>query len=168
VSLSLYEISVPVLITGLQRMSRFLDHGRRLAEEKGFTEDTVLTARIAPDMMPLIAQVQRASDTAKFVAVRIGRVQNRVMADHEKTFLEAQARIANTVEFLREVQASSFEGRERDEIIVPAPSGDHVFTAQAYVLEFALPNFFFHVTTAYNVLRHLGTPVGKRHFLGWE
>jgi uncharacterized protein len=86
VSLSLYEISVPVLITGLQRMSRFLEHGRRFAEGRNLTEESVLATRLAPDMMPLVAQIQRASDTAKFVAVRVGRVEYRVMADHEKTF----------------------------------------------------------------------------------
>jgi uncharacterized protein len=167
-SLSLYDITVPVMIQGMNHASAVLERGRTFASQKGLSDEAVLEARLASDMMTLMGQIQRASDTAKLTAVRIGQVSSVPMADTETTFNEAQTRIAATIGFLRSVPASAFDGRDDAEIVLPVPTGRRVYSARNYVLEFALPNFFFHVTTAYGLLRSLGVPVGKRHFLGWE
>jgi hypothetical protein len=167
-ALSLYDISIPVMIRGMAHAASVLERGRVFAEEKRLSDDAILGARLAPDMMPLIGQIQRASDTAKFAAVRIGQIPNVPMADQETTFDQAQARIAATVRLLENTPPRSFDGRDDAEIILPVQNGKRDYTGRSYVLEFVLPNFFFHVTTSYDILRNLGAPVGKRHFLGWE
>lgn len=165
-SLSLYDVSVPVFIRTLGSMSAFLEKGRAFAEEKGMPHQELLEARLFPDMAPLTAQIQRASDAAKFVAVRVAQVQNVGFEDTEASFAELQTRIARTVEFLKAVPANSMDGREEAEVVLTMRHGSVSFTGRDYVLNFALPNFFFHVTTAYALLRHKGVPVGKRDFLG--
>jgi hypothetical protein len=167
-SLSLYEITVPVMIAGLGNMSKFLERGRAYADEKGIAHVKLLNARLADDMMSLVEQVQRASDTAKRAAVRVGLVDNIAMPDHETTFDDLQARISATVSFLERVPPTAFEPQADAQLVVQLPGGDRVFTGRSYLLGFALPNFFFHITTAYDLLRHLGVPIGKRDFLGWR
>lgn len=164
--LSLYDASVPVFIRALGNMSAFLEKGRAFADEKGMPHSELLEARLFPDMAALPAQVQRASDSAKFVAVRVGQVENVAFEDNEKSFDDLQTRIAKTVDFLRTVPADSLDGREEAEIVLTMRAGTVTFTGSSYVLGFALPNFFFHVTTAYGLLRHKGVPVGKRDYLG--
>lgn len=166
-SLSLYEITVPVMVTGFGNMSKFLDRGRAYADEKGIAHVKLLNARLADDMMSLVEQVQRASDTARRAAVRVGLVDDIAMPDHETTFEDLQARISATVAFLATVPPTAFERQADAELVVQFPGGQRVFTGRSYILGFALPNFFFHVTTAYDLLRHMGVPIGKRHFLGW-
>jgi len=167
-SLSLYEITIPVMIAGLGNMSNFLDRGRAYADEKGIAHVKLLNARLADDMMSLVEQVQRASDTAKNAAVRVARVDNLAMPDRETTFEDLQARISATVSFLAAVPPAAFERQADAELVVQLPGGQRVFTARSYILGFALPNFFFHITTAYDLLRHSGVPIGKRDFLGWR
>ena len=167
-SLSLYEITVPVMIAGFGNMSNFLDRGRAYADEKGIAHVKLLNARLADDMMSLVEQVQRASDTAKSAVVRVARVDNVAMPDRETTFDDLQARISATVSFLAAVPATAFEGRADAELVVQFAGGQRVFTGRSYLLGFALPNFFFHITTAYDLLRHSGVPIGKRDFLGWR
>src|SRR5260221_3837535 len=167
-SLSLYEITIPVMIAGFGNMSKCLDRGRAYADEKGIAHVKLLNARLADDMMSLVEQVQRASDTAKRAAVRVGLVDNIAMPDHETTFEDLQARISATVSFLATVPPPAFERQADAELIVQLPGGQRVFTGRSYILGFALPNFFFHITTAYDLLRHLGVPIGKRDFLGWR
>jgi uncharacterized protein len=119
-------------------------------------------------MMSLVEQVQRASDTARFAAVRLGGVQNVAMPDREKTFEDLQARIASTVAFLEALAPAAFEGKTDAAVVVQFATGQRVFTGRNYLLSFALPNFFFHVTTAYDLLRHMGVPIGKLDYLGWR
>ena len=166
--LSLYEITVPVMISAFDNMSKFLDRGRAYADEKGIAHAELLDARLADDMMTLVQQVQRASDTARLAAVRVGRVNNIAMPDHETTFEDLRARIAATISFLRGVPPTAFERREDAEVVAEFATGKRVFTGRSYLLGFTLPNFFFHTTTAYNLLRHLGVPLGKADFLGWR
>ena len=167
-SLSLYEITVPVMIASFGNMSKFLDRGRDYADEKGIAHVNLLNARLADDMMTLVQQVQRASETARLAAVRVARVDNITMPDHEKTFDDLQARISATVSFLAAVPPAAFEGRADTELVAPFGSGQRVFTGRSYILGFSLPNFFFHITTAYDLLRHSGVPLGKLDFLGWR
>lgn len=167
-SLSLYEISVPVMIRGLKIASALLQRGATFALDEGIAEDVLLTKRLWPDMLPLTGQIQRASDTAKFTAVRVGQAENLPMADNESTFESLQHRINTTVAFLEGVDPKGYAGRETAEITLPGGKTAHHYSGQSYLLEFALPNFWFHVTTTYDILRAAGVPIGKRHFLGWE
>ena len=167
-SLSLYEITIPVMIAAFDHMSKFLDRGRAYADEKGIGRAKLLNARLADDMMTLIQQVQRASDTARLSAVRVAQVDNVAMPDRETTFEELQERISATVSFLSAVPPSAYEGRANAEVVAQFAGVQRVFTGRSYLLEFSLPNFFFHVTTAYDLLRHLGVPLGKQDFLGWR
>lgn len=165
-SLSLYEVTVPVFIRAFGNLSENLEKGRAFADGNNLAHAELLEARLFPDMAPLTAQIQRASDAAKLAAVRVGQVETVAMADNETSFDELQARIAATVAFLKSVPSDSMDGREQAEVVVTTPSNSLTFTARDYVLGFAIPNFFFHVTTAYALLRHKGVPLGKLDFLG--
>ncbi|SMC91629.1 DUF1993 domain-containing protein [Rhizobium sp. RU36D] len=164
-ALSLYDVSVPVFIRGFDNLAAILNKGRAHAASTGMSESDLLEARLFPDMGNLITQIQRASDTAKFAAVRVGQVEGPAMADEETTFDDLQARIAKTVDFLKSVPSSAFDGREGAQVELKNRGGSRMFTAEDYLLTFALPNFFFHVTTAYALLRHKGVPVGKADYL---
>ncbi|MBX3529918.1 MAG: DUF1993 domain-containing protein [Rhizobiaceae bacterium] len=164
-SISLYEISIPVFLRGLANLSYVLEKGAAFADEKGMSHAELTEARLFPDMLPLTGQIQRASDTAKFVPVRVGGVENLPMPDNEVTFADMQARVATTVDFLKAMPADAFNGADDREVIVKGRTGDRVYTGRSYLLDFALPNFFFHTTTAYGILRHKGVPVGKMDFL---
>jgi hypothetical protein len=117
-------------------------------------------------MLPLTGQIQRASDSAKFVPVRVGGVENVPFSDDEVTFADLHARIEKTVAFLKDVVPASMADREDIEVVLKTRSGETTFNGKSYVLGFALPNFYFHVTTAYAILRHKGVPVGKMDYLG--
>jgi len=163
---TLYDISVPAFIRGLSNMAAFLEKGRAYAAEQGWAESALTEARLYEDMAPLTSQIQRASDSAKFVAVRVGGVENKSFADEEVTFADLQQRIAATIEFLKAAPREGFDGKDDAEVIVKTPSRDIRFTARDYVIGFALPNFYFHETVAYALLRSKGVPVGKMDFLG--
>jgi hypothetical protein len=158
---SLYAVTIPVFL----RMLGNLDHILAKAANSGVDEQTLLEARLIDDMLPLTRQVQTASDTARFTAVRVGQAEPEAMADEEKTLPELRHRIAKTITYLQKVDPAGFEGREGAEVILKMASGDIPFTGLSYVTDFALPNFFFHVTTAYALLRMKGVPLGKIDFL---
>jgi hypothetical protein len=164
--LSLYDISVPVFIRVLGNLSEVLKKGEAFADEKGIPHAQLLEARLIEDMLPLTGQIQRASDSAKFVPVRVGQVENVSMADDEVTFADLYARIDKTVAFLKAVDPTSMDGREEAEVVVKTRNGSTTFTGSNYLLGFAVPNFYFHVTTAYAILRHKGVPVGKLDYIG--
>jgi hypothetical protein len=165
-SLSLYESSITAFLRGFASLSAILERGRAFADEQGIAHDEFLNARLIADMAPLTAQIQRCSDTAKNAAVRVGQVASVAMPDTETSFDELQARIAATVAFLKAVPAESFEGREEAGVTLPTQSGEMRFTAREYVQAFALPNFYFHLTMAYALLRMKGVPLGKLDYLG--
>jgi uncharacterized protein len=164
---SLYDLTVPVYIRSLTNLSAILAKGEAWAAEKGLDPADLLATRLAEDMHPLPTQIQRASDTAKGVMVRVGGVDNAVYEDNEKTFAELEERIRKTIAFLRSVPREKLDGREDASVTLNLPDGRaSPFTGQSFVLGFAIPNFFFHVTTAYALLRHRGVPVGKLDYLG--
>jgi hypothetical protein len=165
-SLSLYDVSIPAFLRGFANLSAIIEKGRAYADEQGIAHEELLQARLIADMAPLTAQIQRCSDTAKGVAVRIGQVDNVAMPDTETSFDELQARIAATVAFLEAVPAESFDGREAATVTVKTAAGETSLAGLDFVLGFALPNFFFHVTTAYDLLRMKGVPLGKLDYLG--
>lgn len=163
---SLYDISMPVFIRALENLDRILDKAAAWSGEQERSADDLAEARLASDMLPLAGQIQRASDTAKGVAARVGGLEPVAMADEEKTISDLKERIARTIAVLRAVPAAAFDGKADAAVELKTPSATYRFTGQSYVTEFAIPNFFFHVTTAYAVLRKEGVPIGKSDYLG--
>jgi hypothetical protein len=166
-SISMYQASIPVLIRGLENLSHLLSKGAAHAEAKKI-EPTVLTsARLFPDMFPLSRQVQIATDTAKGAGSRLAGIENPSFPDTETTFPELQQRIEKTIAFLKGIKSEQIDGSESRPVVLQTRSkGDIHFTGQNYLLQQALPNFFFHVTTAYGILRHNGVEIGKWDYYG--
>lgn len=165
-SVSMYRISVPVFVRGLKALSGVLKKGEEHAKEQGLPPSELIEARLAPDMFALAAQIQRASDTAKFCVKRVLDVEAPTFNDEEASFEELQQRIAATIAYLESVPETKFEGSERRTVTLNFGEFKPSFSGADYVFDFALPNFYFHVATAYDILRHMGVPVGKRDFLG--
>jgi hypothetical protein len=165
-ALSLYDLSVPVFTRGLGQLTHLLDKSLVHATANGVDPATLVEARLAPDMLTLAGQVQRASDACKLGTARIAGLTAPSFPDEEKTWDDLLARIAKTQDFLKTVERAQVDGQEEREVVIKTGGGEARFTAQRYLLQFALPNFFFHVTTAYDVLRHKGMPVGKLDYLG--
>ena len=165
-TISMYSASVPVFKHMLGSLADVLAKGAAHAEARKIDPSVLLTERLAPDMFALTRQVQIASDTAKGAAARLAGVEMPKYEDNEATFAELAARIAKTVAFLDSIPASAIDGSEDRDVTITLRSGDLHFKGERYLLHWALPNFFFHVTTAYNLLRHDGVEIGKRDFLG--
>ena len=165
-SLSLYDVSIPPMIRMLENLSKILDKAVAQAKEKNIPISGLLEARLAPDMHPFPRQIQIASDAAKGAAARLAGVEAPAMPDTEATFPELQARIAKTIAFLKSVKPEQFKGAEDRTITLKFPQGEMTFSGRDFLNGFALPNFYFHVTTAYGLLRHKGIEVGKRDYLG--
>ena len=162
----LYDLTVPAFIRGLRNLSAILEKAAAHAEEKGIDPLTLTSARLIDDMAPLTAQVQFASDSAKGAIIRIGELDPLPMPDTEQSFAELQERIAKTIAFLESVPRERIDGREDAQVVLKTPRGDFPFTGRSHALGFALPNFYFHVTTAYALLRQAGVPIGKLDYLG--
>ncbi len=165
-AIGLYEVTVPVLLRGLERLGAVLENGRAFAEAEEIDPAEFLDARLIADMLPLTGQVQRASDTAKFVAVRIGGVANERFEDTEKSFEDLQDRIARTRTFLEAVPRAAIDDNAGAMLSVNIGRTPVTIGATDYALKFGLPNFFFHVVTAYDLLRHKGVPIGKNDYIG--
>jgi len=165
-TLSLYDISVPALLRGLENLSAQICKAVAFAAERGIDEQELVQARLIEDMIPFVRQVQIATDTAKFCAARLAQVQAPAWADEETTFAELQARVARAIDYLRAVPRGDIDGKEQAAIDFRA--GQHAlhFTGQDYVRSFVLPNFYFHCSVAYAILRHKGVPLGKMDYLG--
>jgi len=165
-TVTIYEFSIPPMIRALSNLSKILDKAASQAKAKDMPAQKLAEGRLAPDMHPLTFQIQTASDTAKGCAARLAGIAPPSMADTEKTLPELQERIAKTVAFLESVKPEQLAGAEDREVVLKFPSGEMKFTGRDYVNGFAMPNFYFHVTTAYAILRHNGIEIGKRDFLG--
>lgn len=162
----LYALTTPIFVRALTNLDKILDKGRAFAAEKGISEQELLDGRLIEDMGNLISQIQRASDSAKGCMVRLGGVDNVVMEDNEATFDDLKARIAKTIEFVKSVPAEALNGKEEAEVVLKFPNGEFKFAGRDYLLGFVHPNFYFHVTTAYAILRMKGVQIGKMDFLG--
>ncbi|MCQ4272844.1 DUF1993 domain-containing protein [Pseudomonas kuykendallii] len=165
-SLSMYQASVPVFVRMFGNLSAILDKAAAFAEAKKIDPSVLVNARLAVDMLPLSKQVQIASDAAKGAGARLTGSDVPSFADTETTFPELQARIAKTVDFLKGLDAAQFDGSESKEIVLTLAKGEVTFKGDAYLLNFVLPNFYFHMTTAYAILRHNGLDLGKMDYLG--
>ncbi len=164
--ISVPAVSVDIFTPALANLSAILEKGAALAAAKKFDSAVLVASRLAPDMLPLGRQVQIACDTAKKGAARLAGVEAPPFEDNEKTIEELRTRIARTIDYLKTLPASSFEGAEDRDIKVPAGERTLAFQGSAYIQRWILPNLFFHVTTAYNILRHNGVEIGQRDFLG--
>ena len=160
----LYDLTVPVFTRALKALSGLLDKAVAHAGEAG--AEALLANRLVPDMHPLSKQVQIACDGAKLCVARLSGAEAPVNEDVETTIPELKARVAATLEWIGSVPREAIDGQEDREVVLKFPGGEWPFKGQGYVTGFALPNFFFHVTTAYGLLRQAGVPLGKRDFLG--
>jgi hypothetical protein len=165
-AITLYDLTVPVFLRGLGVMSAVLEKGRAHAEAAGIEPGDLVDARLAADMLTLAGQVQRASDTAKFTCVRIGGVENVRFADEEKSFADLQERLARTRDFLESVPRAAIEEKEGATIEANIGRSPITIGAVDYAQKFAVPNFYFHVTTAYDILRSRGVVLGKMDYIG--
>lgn len=164
-SLSMYQASVPVFTRSLKMLSNLLTKAEAHAKANGLKPEDLLEARLAPDMYHLTRQIQAAADAAKFGTARPSGVAPPSHPDTETTFAELQARIKAVLDFIGDIDAAAFEGSETREVTLKTGSGELKFSGQDYLLSFALPNFFFHAVTAYDILRHKGLPLVKRDYL---
>lgn len=166
-SISMYQASIPVFIRGLENLAHILGKGVAHAEAKKIDPSVFINSRLYPDMFALARQVQIASDTAKGAAARLAGIENPSYADTEASFPELQQRIARTIAFLKTIKPGQIDGSEEKPVVLPTRSkGDIHFRGQDYLLQQSLPNFFFHVSTAYAILRHNGVEIGKWDYYG--
>ena len=165
-AISMFQVSIPRFIHTLGSLSNILDKAQAYAEAKKVDPATLPNARLFPDMLPLTSQVQIACDSAKGAACRLSGVTNPAFEDNEKTLPELKARVQKTIDFLKTFKAEQIDGTEDKELIVKVAGNDTKFAGMQFLLGRSLPNFYFHVATAYNILRHNGVEVGKRDYLG--
>lgn len=164
--LSMHRASVPVFVRALKVLASLLEKGEAHAKAQGQDPNDLVAARLTEDMLPLSGQVQRASDASKGAVSRLTGVEAPAMPDEEATFADLQKRVADTLAYIESVDPKAFEGSEDRIVELKLPGGTLTFTGEDYLLTFALPNFFFHVVTAYDVLRHKGVQIGKLDYMG--
>jgi len=164
-SLSMYQASIPVFISKLNNLSGIIKKAEDHAGAKKIEPEIFINARLAPDMFPLSRQVQIVTDGVKGCAARLGGVEIPSYPDTEKTFPELQARIAKTIDFLKTFNANQIDGTEERKVTFKLRGQETSFLGQAYLLNFVLPNFYFHISMTYAILRHNGVEVGKMDYL---
>jgi hypothetical protein len=162
----MYQASIPVFIRQLNNLSAILKKGEEHALAKKIEPEVFINARLAPDMFPLSRQVQIATDGVKGAAARLAGVEVPSYPDTEKTFSELQARIAKTIEFAKTFSAKQIDGTEEKKVTLKMRDREVGFLGQAYLLNFVLPNLYFHITATYAILRHNGVDIGKKDFIG--
>jgi hypothetical protein len=165
-ALSMYQASVPVFSQQLTAMAKILAKADAHAEARKYDQKALIQARLFPDMLPLSAQIQIASDAAKGAAARLAGVDVPSWEDTEVTLKQLQERCTKTEKYLATFTPEQIDGSEEREVILKIGGNPVPFKGQQYLLGFAIPNFYFHITTAYALLRHCGVEIGKRDFLG--
>jgi len=165
-AISMYQASVPVFVKTLGNLAAILDKAASFAAAKKIDPSVLLAYRLAPDMLSLTRQVQIAADHAKRGPARLAGIEAPAYEDNEASFAELTARIDKTIAFVNTMKPGQIDGAEAREITLKIGGGSQTLSGQAYLLHNALPNFFFHVTTAYAILRHCGVEVGKKDFIG--
>ena len=165
-SLSMHSASVPVFTKTLGNLLSWLDKAEAHATAKKFDTSVLLAARLAPDMLPFTRQIQIACDSAKFGMSRLAGVDGPKFEDNEASFAELRERIRKTIDYVQSVPAAQIVGTEDKDVTVPRRDGPMVLKGEFYLLHYVLPNFYFHVTAAYALLRHNGVDLGKADYLG--
>ena len=166
-SISYYSATVPVLTQMLSALGDVLKKGEEYAQQRKFDSATLLQSRLFPDMLPLVRQVQIACDFAKSVPSRIAGLEVATYEDTEQSFDELQSRILKTLELISTISAAQLDGSTVKEITLrPGTPKERKLSVEDYALKYGMPQFLFHVTTAYNILRHNGVEIGKKDFMG--
>lgn len=165
-SISMHSASVPIFVRMLSNLLAFLDKAEAHATARKFDAAVLLGSRLAPDMLPFSRQIQIACDSAKFGVARLAGVEAPKHEDVEASLDELRERIRKTIDYVQSVPAAQIDGTEDKDVSVPRRDGSITLKGEFYLKHFVLPNFFFHVTTAYALLRHNGVELGKRDFLG--
>ncbi len=161
----IYTFTIPIFTKTLTALDGLLTKAEAGLSAKNIQEATLLESRLAPDMFPLKKQIQIACDNAKGAAARLSGMENPVHTDEEQTFADLHARIQKTLDIIKSVPEAAFEGSATRQVVLPYFPGKHL-SGLDYAREYAIPNFFFHVTTAYAILRKEGLEIGKADYLG--
>jgi uncharacterized protein len=164
--MNIYDNTMPVLVHNLKSLAKFLRKAEKHCEERKIDKAVILGMRLAPDMFNLTRQVQLVTDFAKGCGARLGGVAVPSYADEETTFEDLQARIDKCIAFLDSLNKAGFDGADTRELTLKMGGREMTLTGQDYVNNAALPNLYFHLTTAYNILRHNGVELGKGDFMG--
>jgi uncharacterized protein len=165
-SISAYELSIPTLQRGFAVLAKLLDKAEAFAEEKKIKPEILVNARLAPDMLSLAGQIQRLSDTAKGAAARLTGTEAPSFPDDETTLADLRARITKTTDYLASIPESAYEAAAERTVTLKTRGGELSSSGKDYILTFVLPNFYFHLSMAYAILRHNGVAVGKLDYLG--
>lgn len=165
-TISMYQASVPRFANVLGNLSNILDKAQAHVDAKKLDAATLTNFRLFPDMFPLSRQVQIACDTAKGLVARLAGVEIPAYEDNEVTIADLKARIAKTIAFMQSIPAEKIDGTEDKDIVTKRGDKETHYKGMQFLLGHAMPNVYFHVTTAYNILRHNGVEIGKRDFLG--
>ncbi len=165
-AISIYDQFVPVFIQMLSALDKVLSKAEADAAARKIDLEVFVNSRLAPDMLPLTRQIQIMTDQAKGGASRLAGQESPKWADDEKTFADLHARVAKTIAHLKTFKPEHFDGAETRAVELKFPNATFNFTGKDYLLSFVIPNFYFHYTTAYAILRHNGVPIGKGDFLG--
>jgi hypothetical protein len=165
-TISMYQVAVPSLVRSLNNLVSILDKAAAHAEAKKIDPAVLIASRLYPDMLPLNSQVHIASDIARRGVARLAGVEAPVIEDTETTFAQLGDRLRNVVTYIESFTPEQIDGSEEKVITLPIGKETMTFAGQDYLLFFILPNVYFHVATAYDILRHCGVEVGKRDFLG--
>jgi hypothetical protein len=163
--MSLYHATIPVFRQILGALSAIIDKAAAHAEAKKIDPAVFTNGRLSPDMLPFTRQIFIATDHAKGASARLAGVEVPKFEDTEITFAELKARIQKTLDFLGTLKPAQFDGAETRDVTIPLRNEPTVFKGRAYLFHFALPNFYFHATTAYDILRHMGVEIGKSDFI---
>ncbi|MDO9094571.1 MAG: DUF1993 domain-containing protein [Rubrivivax sp.] len=166
-SITMHSVSAPIFVRTLTSMLVWLDKAQAHAEARKFDVNNFLGLRLAPDMLPFTRQIQITTDGVKGCMARLSGQEIPKWADTETSLDELRARIRKTIDYVQSFSAAQIDGTEEKEILLPTRQGDPLrFTGEAYLKHYVLPNFFFHATTTYALLRHGGVDLGKRDYLG--
>jgi len=165
-TISMYQASIPVFISMLENLKQILKKGEAFAETKNIEEGVLINSRLAPDMFPLSRQIQITTDVARRGIARLADMEIDSVEDNEKTIPELIIRVDNTIDFLKSIKPEQVDGTEEKAISLKAGGHTLNFIGIKMLLNFSLPNFYFHITTAYNILRHNGIELDKMDYLG--
>ena len=165
-TISMYQASVPRFVNILGNLSNILDKTQAHIDAKKLSDASLTAFRLFPDMLPMTTQVQVACDTAKGVVARLAGVDIPAFEDNEQTIAELKARVAKTIAFIQTITPAQIDGTEDKDIVTKRGEKETHYKGMQFLLGHAIPNFYFHITTAYAILRHNGLPIGKRDFLG--
>lgn len=165
-SMSMYQASVPALLNMLRNLRTILQKAAAHAEAKKLDVSVLVNQRLFPDMFPLSRQVQIATDMSKSCVARLAGAEPPKWDDNEKTFEELIARVDKAVDYAKSFKPAQIDGSEERDVVLKSPRGELKFKGQQFLVHFVLPNFYFHVATAYNILRHNGVELGKQDYIG--